>query len=168
MTAVRLVRAMSRDERFPGYRVSPRFHTPLAATTAVFVIAELILAVFALQTDALFILFSAATLLPALIYAATVALYIAERNSLPPSQGFSRGRWETPVIVLAVIWLIFELTLFRDASFAASWLYIVVMVAIGGVYLVALLVKRGGPGGLTTPDMHNIDAELDADGNERR
>jgi len=181
MTGVRLVWAMSRDERFPGHKlwhpISPRFHTPLAATAGVFVIAELILAVFALQTDALFVLFSAATLLPTLIYAATVVLYVVKRKSLPPSQGFTLGRWENPVIVLAVVWLVFELALFRDASFAPSWLYILVMMAIGAVYLVALLVRRGGPAGLAMPDMHNIDAVLDtahnadahyADGSEQK
>lgn len=166
MTNVRLVWAMSRDERFPGHRlwhvVSPRYDTPLAATGLVFVVAELILAIFALQTDALFSLFSAATLLPALIYAATVALYIAKRRSLPPSQGFTLGRFETPVIVLAVAWLVFELSLFRDASFVNSWLYILAMVAVGAIYLVILLVRRGGPAGLAMPDMAPIDAELDA------
>jgi amino acid transporter len=166
MTGVRLVWAMSRDERFPGHSVwrtiSPRFHTPLAATAGVFVIAEVILAVFALQTDALFNLFSAATLLPALIYAATVVLYIVKRRTLPASRGFTLGRWETPVIVLAVVWLLFELSLFRDASFVSPWIYILVMLAIGGIYLVTLLVKRGGSAGLAMPDMHSIDAELDA------
>ena len=152
-------------ERFPGHRlwhrVSPRFGTPLEATAGMLVIAEAIMAIFALQTDALFVLFSAATLLPALIYAATVLLYVVKRRTLPPSQGFTLGRWETPVIVLAVIWLVFELALFRDASFAASWKYILVMLAIGAVYLVFLLIKRGGPSGLAMPDLHNIDAALD-------
>jgi amino acid transporter len=167
MTAVRLVWAMSRDQRFPGYRlwrtVSSRYATPLAATGGVFVAAELILAVFALQTDALFSLFSAGTLLPALIYAATVALYIVKRKALPPSQGFTLGKWENPVIVLAVVWLVFELSLFRDSSFAAPWLYILVMVAIGAVYLVGLLIKRGGPSSLAMPGMRSIDAELESE-----
>jgi len=168
MTGTRLVWAMSRDERFPGHRlwhpISRRYRTPMAATAGVFLVAEVILAVFALQTDALFSLFSAATLLPALIYAATVVLYVVKRKSLPPSQGFTLGRWETPVIVLAVLWLVFELALFRDASFVNSWLYILVMVALGAVYLVILLARRGGPAGLAMPEMHSIDADLDADG----
>ena len=177
LTGVRLVWAMSRDARFPGHRlfhtISPRSRTPLAATVGVLVVAQLILAVFALRTDALFVLFSAATLLPALIYAATVLLYVVKRRTLPPSRGFTLGRWETPVIVLAVLWLLFELSLFRDSSFAASWLYILVMAALGAVYLVVLLVKRGGPAGLEMPHRHSVDTELDADarripGGERR
>ncbi len=167
MSGVRLVWAMSRDDRFPGHvlwrRVSPRFGTPTAAAGLMFVIGELILAIFAYQTDALFSLFAAATLLPAVIYAATVLLYIVKRRSLPPSKGFRLGRFETPVIVLAAAWLVFELLIFRDSSFATAWLYVLVMVAIGAVYLVFLLLRRGGPSGLAMPDLHSIDRELDED-----
>ncbi|KQV07082.1 amino acid permease [Leifsonia sp. Root112D2] len=167
MSGVRLVWAMSRDERFPGHqvwkRVSPRFGTPTAATGLVFVVAQLILAVFALQTDALFSLFAAATLLPAVIYAATVLLYIIKRKSLPPSKGFSLGRFEIPVIVLAAVWLVFELLIFRDASFATAWVYVAIMVGIGAIYLVFLLIRRGGASGIAMPDLHSIDKELDED-----
>lgn len=165
MSGVRLVWAMSRDQRFPGWqvlhKVSPRFKTPLNATIAMFITSAVILGVFSTSTDALFKLFSAATLLPAIIYAITVTLYVATRRKLPPSAGFSLGRWETPVIVVAVAWLVFALALFRDASFRDPWLYIAVMVAIGAVYLGYLLVTRGKDG-LKMPEMASIDAELDA------
>ncbi len=165
LSGVRLVWAMSRDDRFPGHgvfkKVSARTGTPFAATVLMFVIAEAILLVFAFQQDALFTLFGAATLLPAVIYAATVVLYIVKRRSLPASRGFSLGRWEIPVIVLASIWLLFELSIFRDASFAAAWLYVLVMVVIGAVYLVVLLARRGVHG-LAMPQMSSIDEELDA------
>jgi len=167
MSAVRLVWAMARDERFPGHtlwsKVSPRFGTPTAATGLVFVLGELILAVFAFRTDALFNLFAAATLLPLVIYAATVLLYIVKRKSLPPSKGFTLGKFEVPVIILASVWLVFMLLIFRDASFATSWLYVAIMVAIGGIYLIFLLIQRGGPSGIAMPELHSIDAELDAD-----
>ncbi|MFE4950178.1 amino acid permease [Leifsonia sp. NPDC056665] len=167
MSGVRLVWAMSRDERFPGHRawrtVSKRYGTPTAATGFVFVVSELILAIFAYQSDVLFSLFAAATLLPAVIYAAIVLLYIVKRNSLPPSKGFTLGRFEVPVIVLASIWLVFELLIFRDASFVTAWLYVLVMVALGAIYLVFLLIRRGGPSGLAMPDLHSIDKELEVD-----
>ena len=172
MTGVRLVWAMSRDERFPGHqlwhRVSPRWGTPALATVFMVIIAEVILAVFAFQTDTLFSLFGAATLLPAVIYASTVLLYIVKRKNLPPSQGFTLGRWEIPVLVLASIWLVFELLIFRDSSFASAWLYVAIMVGIGAIYLVYLLISRGGPKGIAMPDMTSIDQELDDDarGNE--
>ena len=164
MTGVRLVWAMSRDERFPGWqvlhKVSPRFKTPLNATIVMTAISAVILGLFSTSTDALFKLFSAATLLPAIIYAITVGLYIAKRRQLPESTGFTLGRWETPILVVAVVWLVFELSLFRDASFRDPWLYVLVMVVIGAIYLGFLLVTRGVHG-LRMPDMHSIDAELD-------
>jgi len=164
MSGVRLVWAMSRDQRFPGWqmlhKVSPRFKTPLNATVLMVVVSAAILGLFSTSTDALFKLFSAATLLPAIIYAITVGLYIAKRRDLPASAGFSLGRWEFPIMAVAVVWLVFELSLFRDASFRDPWIYVAVMVAIGAAYLGYLLATRGRAG-LRMPDMHSIDAELD-------
>ncbi len=161
MTGTRLTWAMSRDERFPGWRqwkrVSPRFGTPLRATVFYVVLAEVILGLFsAFSEDALFTLFGAATLLPAVIYAATVALYLAKRRSLPDGK-FELGGWEKPVLAVSVVWLVFELSLFRDASFRDAWLYVLAMVVIGAVYLGTLLATRGR-GALDMPDMHSIDA----------
>jgi amino acid transporter len=134
--------------------------TPLNAAIAMTVISGVILGLFSTSTDALFILFSAATLLPVVIYTITVALYIVTRRRLPASHGFALGRWEVPIIVVAVVWLVFALLLFRDASFKQPWLYVVVMVAIGAVYLIYLLATRGVHG-LKMPDLRSIDAELD-------
>lgn len=164
LTGVRLVWAMSRDQRFPGWQVlhkiSPRTKTPLNATIAMTSIAAVVLGVFSTSTDALFKLFGAATLLPAIIYTITVALYITKRRSLPASAGFNLGRWEFPIMVVAVVWLVFELSLFRDASFRDPWIYVAVMVGIGATYLGYLLVTRGRDG-LRMPEMTSIDAELD-------
>lgn len=164
MTGVRLIWAMSRDERFPGWQqwkqISPRFHTPAKATVFYLVLAQAILALSTRAEDVLFTLFGAATLLPAVIYAATVTLYLVKRKELPPNGKFDVGAWEFPVLVISVVWLVFELALFRDAGFRDAWLYVLVMVGVGAVYLVGLLARRGRDG-LTMPDMHSIDAELD-------
>jgi len=166
MTGVRLTWAMSRDERFPGWQqwsqVSPRFHTPLKATILYVLLAELILAIFSHSETALFTLFGAATLLPAVMYASTVVLYLIKRKSLPVSDKFNLGAWEIPILVVAVVWLVFELALFRDSSFKQAWAYVIVMLLIGGCYLGYLLVTRGRSG-LTMPGMASIDAELDAE-----
>jgi amino acid transporter len=167
LSGTRLVWAMSRDERFPGWqlwhKISPTLHTPVNATIFVAAIGQIILALFSQQTDALFSLFSAATLLPAIIYAVTVLMYATKRHRLPPSQGFSLGVWEVPVLVLAIAWLAFELAIFRDASFSKPWSYVAIMFAIGAVYLAYLLVSRGGARGLKMPELIAIDAILDAD-----
>ena len=126
------------------------------------VLAELILAIFSHSETALFTLFGAATLLPAVMYASTVVLYLIKRKSLPVSDKFNLGAWEIPILVVAVVWLVFELALFRDSSFKQAWAYVIVMVVIGACYLGYLLATRG-KSGLTMPGMHSIDAEIDAE-----
>lgn len=159
ITVSRLTWAMSRDERFPGYqlfgRVNRNTGTPVAATLLSGILIEVVLAAFSgygiitNQTTTLFNLFSAATLLPAIIYLATVILYIYARRKLPQTLGFRLGAFEWPIIVLSVIWLLFELAIFRDSSFAAPWLYSLVMFALGLIYFVWMLVTR--PKVLQTP-----------------
>jgi hypothetical protein len=51
-----------------------------------------------------------------------VLLSIIKREQLPPSQGFTLGRFEIAVIVVASVWLLFELSKFRDESFRKSWI----------------------------------------------
>lgn len=164
MTGVRLIWAMSRDERFPGWnhwhQISSRFHTPLRATILYFFLAEAILLISTKSEDVLFTLFGAATLLPAVIYASTLLLFIVKRHKLPASKAFDLGRWEIPIIVIASIWLVFELSLFRDVAFKDAWIYVLFMMAIGAVYLGVLLARKGVKG-LAMPDMHSIDAVFD-------
>ncbi|WP_206051764.1 APC family permease [Nocardioides ferulae] len=166
LSGTRLVWAMSRDERFPGWqalhKISHSRGTPLGASLFMLVVAQAILAIFSMSEDALFSLFSAGTLLPALIYAGTVLMYVLKRRTLPPSQGFSLGRWETPIIVLASVWLLYELAIFRDESFSEPILYALVMFAIGAVYLTYLLVRHGRKG-MTMPDLADVDKILDSE-----
>jgi Amino acid permease len=144
---------LARDQRFPGYRifrqVHPRTNTPVWATVLLCVLIEAVLAIFAPRADALVNLFGAATLLPCLIYLATVLLYVGVRTRLPRAHGFSLGRFEWPVVALALIWLLFELSIFRDQSFHAPWAYALVMFGLGLIYFVWLLVAR--PDVLQTP-----------------
>jgi amino acid transporter len=159
ITASRVTWAMARDERFPGWKamrkVSPKFGTPLIATVVVGVLLEIVLAAFANRTNSLFDLFSAATLMPAIIYFVTVLLYVATRRKLPGEHGFNLGKWENLVIAISVVWLVFELSIFRDHSFSTPWIYVGVMVAIGLLYFAYMLITRRSfemPGPLTTPE----------------
>ena len=153
ITVTRLTWAMSRDERFPGYslfrQVGRQTGTPVAATLFCGILIVVVLAVFALlgilvpsQSSTLTNLFSAATLLPAIIYLATVVLYIYARRKLPETHGFKLGVWEWPIIVLSVIWLVFELSIFRDPQFRAPWVYSLAMFGIGLIYFFWMLVTR--------------------------
>ncbi|MBP1806937.1 hypothetical protein [Rubellimicrobium aerolatum] len=72
-----------------------------------------------------------------------------------------------PVLVLAILWLAFELAIFRDASFAKPWWYVAIMFALGAIYLAFLLITRGGSSALKMPDMISIDAVLDSDRGEQ-
>jgi amino acid transporter len=153
ITETRLVWAMARDQRFPGYtlfrQVSARTGTPVIATIFCGILIEVVLAIFATQTNTLTNLFSAATLLPAIIYLSTVILYTSTRNKLPQTQGFSLGVFEWPVVILALVWLIFEISIFRDASFAIPWLYIAIMFGLGLLYFIWMLIRQ--PDALRTP-----------------
>jgi len=146
ITATRITWAMARDQRFPAHhvfsQVSRRTGTPMAATILLTVVIQIVLAIFAFQTNALTNLFGAATLLPTIIYLATVILYVATRHKLPRTQGFSLGVFEWPIIILALIWLLFELAIFRDAGFVTPWLYVGVMFALGIIYFIYMLVTQ--------------------------
>ncbi len=173
ITVTRLTWAMSRDQRFPGHQlfrqVNRNTGTPVAVTVLCGVLIEVVLAGFAgygilsnptnaaNQATTLFSLFSAATLLPAIIYLATVILYIFARRKLPRTHGFTLGVFEWPIIVLSLIWLLFELSIFRDASFATPWVYSLVMFAIGLIYFIWMLIAQ--PKVLQTPPQEESQPE---------
>ncbi len=146
ITATRLTWAMSRDQRFPGYQVLSQVNrntgTPVATTLLSGILCEVVLAIFANQTNTLTSLFSASTLLPAIIYLVTVILYIYARRKLPQTHGFSLGMFEWPIIVLSLVWLLFEIAIFRDSSFASSWAYCGVMFGIGLIYFIWMLIAQ--------------------------
>ena len=83
---------------FTVQEVGRQTSTPVAATLFCGILIVVVLAVFALlgilvpsQSNTLTNLFSAATLLPAIIYLATVVLYIYARRKLPETHGFQPG-----------------------------------------------------------------------------
>jgi amino acid transporter len=128
VTNSRLIWSMSRDRRLPGYqlwRQVPRATGgPSWATILAAVIGAVITLVLRTRTSALVTLFSASTIMPALLYASTVLLYIFTGRRRRGTAGFfSLGRWEIPVIAGALIWLAYELIIligpseFRDAQY---------------------------------------------------
>ncbi|MFI5258811.1 MAG: hypothetical protein ACHQ01_04280 [Candidatus Limnocylindrales bacterium] len=102
----------------------------VAFTVVVGLLVEVVLGLFAKRSNALASLFSAATLLPAIIYAATVILYTVECHKLR----FRLGAAEPMVILVAVVCLAYELSIVCDGSFSSPWLYVAVMVLIGVEY----------------------------------
>jgi amino acid transporter len=90
------------------------------------VLGALITLVLRTHTSALVTLFTASTIMPALLYAATVLMYVfttRRRRTDDAKRHFSLGRWEIPVVAGALIWLAYELIIligpneFRDAQY---------------------------------------------------
>jgi amino acid transporter len=145
MTACsRLVFAMSRDGRFPGHqlmrRVSPRTHTPIPATLLIFAVGVVLMV--ALPGEALLKLIVASTTLPAIIYGSTIVLYLVVRKRLDHRPGaFSLGRFELPVAIGALVWVVCALfVLTVPAEALVPDLIVVGLLAAGGLFLLGLLI----------------------------
>jgi amino acid transporter len=147
MTACsRLVFAMSRDARFPAHqlmrRVNPRTHTPIPATVLIFVVGVVLMV--ALPGAALLKLIIASTILPAVIYGATIVLYLVVRKRLGRREGaFNLGRFELPIAISALLWVVcalFVLTVPGEARLPD--LIVVGLAAAGAVFFLGLRIFR--------------------------
>src|ERR1700757_3014981 len=142
VTNGRLIFSMARDRRLPGHRflsqVPKSTGGPSWATVVAATLGAIIVLVLLADTNALFTLFTASTIMPALLYAGTVLLYIATRRG----HGVY-GRWEWPVIAGGVIWLAYELMVligpgaFRDAQY-----YVAGALGLGLVFYIVQLVTE--------------------------
>jgi amino acid transporter len=128
---------MSRDKRFPGYqlfgRVTHSTSTPAWAVALIMIGGIVFTLVF--STDALFKLFTAGSILPALIYLSTVLMYLKVRPKLLRIPGtFTLGRFEPFVVAGALLWLTFELTvLLFPSQFWDPVKLVAILIAIGAV-----------------------------------
>ncbi|MEV7612545.1 amino acid permease [Streptomyces sp. NPDC089799] len=140
----RLVYAMSRDSRFPAHRVmrrvSPRTRTPVPATLLILALGLVLM--LALPGAALLELITASTILPALIYGATIVLYLAVRKRLDRRKGaFDLGRHEMPVAVCALAWTLLALFVLVSPVEARTSVVIVAgLIVLGGVFFLGMLV----------------------------
>jgi amino acid transporter len=135
-TNSRLIWAMARDGRLPAGRLlarTPRSNGGPLATVLAALVSGTILATFWNNTEALFTLFTTATLTPAILYAFTVVLYLVERRFIRLDPGpFQLGRWERPVVAGALIWLAYELViLIAPAQFRSAQTYAVGAIVLG-------------------------------------
>jgi hypothetical protein len=112
------------------------------------VLSGIITLVLRTHVGALTTLFTASTIMPALLYAGTVLLYIFTSRRRGTQQGegtHSRpfGKWEIPVIAGALIWLAYELciligpSVFRDAQY-----YVLGALGVGLVFYVVQLITE--------------------------
>jgi amino acid transporter len=153
----RLAWSMARDRRLPGHQLLAAVPRPTGgpawATVLVCGISGAIVLVLRDNTAALFTLFTASTLMPAILYAGTVLLYaLAARHIRTDSRFFALRRFEWPVIVGAVAWLAYELVvLIGPERFRAAQKYALGAIALGVVvYAVMWLLEpeamRSQPG----------------------
>lgn len=143
MTAVsRIIFAMSRDGRFPAHRlfrrVNARTRTPVPATCLVLLVGIVLMIV--LPGAALLELILASTIIPFLLYAMTIVLYLVVRKALGRRQGaFDLGKFELPIAIAALIWVLFGLFVLVSSGTAVPVLVVIGLVVAGAVYLGYLL-----------------------------
>src|SRR5690349_7334507 len=153
VTNGRLIFSMARDRRLPGHQLLHQVPRPAGgppwATILAAVLGGIITLVLRTHTAALATLFTASTIMPALLYAGTVLLYVltSRRRGRQGEAGVTPrpfGRWELPIAAGALIWLAYELIIligpkeFRDAQY-----YVLGALAAGLVfYVVQLLTER--------------------------
>ena len=121
-------------------RVNPRTQTPIPATLLIF--AGGVLLMIAMPGEALLALITASTILPVLIYAATVILYLSVRQQLDRKEGaFDLGRFELPVAIGALVWLIAAtFVLVTPGTALVPVLIVVGLMLVGGVFFAGMLV----------------------------
>jgi amino acid transporter len=142
----RIIFAMSRDGRFPAdglfKRVSPRTQTPIPATVLVLVLG--IVLMIAMPGGALLQLILAGAIFTNIPYAMTIILYLKVRGKLERKEGgFSLGRFEVPIAVVALLWVLFALIVVIASSATVVPILIVVgLMLAGGVYFAYLMKYR--------------------------
>jgi amino acid transporter len=161
VTNSRLTWSMARDKRLPGHqllRQVPRATGgPSWATVLVAAISAVIVLALRTNANALVNLFTSATLMPAILYTATVLLYVFTAHRVrTDTRFFHLGRWEWPVIIGSLAWLAYELIiLIGPHSFRPAQGYALGAIGVGVVvFLVmwllepaAMRVEPGARGG---------------------
>jgi amino acid transporter len=139
----RIVYAMARDSRFPAHRlmqrVNPSTHTPVPATILILVIGVILMV--ALPGDALLKLIVSGAIIQTIVYGATIVLYLAVRKRLDYREGgFSLGRFELPVAISALVWIVVVVfVLVAPAEAVVPCVIVVGLVLVGGLYFACLL-----------------------------
>jgi amino acid transporter len=171
-TASRLAWAMARDRRLPAHQLLAR--VPRATSGPVYAVllvagaSALIVVTLGGNPDALTTLFTASTLLPAILYTGTVTLFLwtARRMPLIEQGSFRLGGWERLVATGALGWLGYELVvLLAPAQFRPAQGYALAAVALGAV--VYILMRVAEPVAMTsqpaTEEILTQDAASDQD-----
>ena len=152
VTNGRLIFSMARDRRLPGHQLLSRVPKatggPAWATVLAAVLSAAITLVLRTHTGALATLFTASTIMPALLYTGTVLLYVftSRQRGTHEVRGTRRapfGKYEIPVIAGALIWLAYELIiLIGPAEFRDAQYYVLGALGVGLVFYVVQLITE--------------------------
>jgi amino acid transporter len=152
VTNGRLIFSMARDRRLPGHqflsRVPRATGGPSWATILAAILGAVITLVLRTHASALATLFTASTIMPALLYSGTVLLYVftSRRRGTHEEEGTRHrpfGRYEIPVIAGALIWLAYELIiLIGPAEFRDAQYYVLGALGVGLVFYVVQLLTE--------------------------
>ncbi|MGY3556439.1 amino acid transporter [Williamsia sp. R60] len=130
-STARYIFAMSRDKRFPGHqvmrRVNPRTKTPIPATLLVLAVGVILMLV--MPGSALLQLIATGAIFNIGLYLMTIVLYLGVRRKFGRGQsGFDLGRFEKPVAIAALVWVITALAVVLTAS--TTWATIVIVLGL--------------------------------------
>lgn len=162
VTNSRLIYSMARDNRLPASKALTKVPRatggPIWATALAGGLSAAIVLAFGNNSSALANLLGASTLMPALLYAGTVLLYWFTRGRIASRAGdFVLGRWEKPVVALALLWLAYELIiLIGPAEFRQAQYYAMGTIAIGVVVYAGMLWRA--------PDALRTEPGLESEG----
>jgi len=142
--ASRIIFAMARDARFPAHglfkKVNHRTQTPIPATLLVAVLGVVLMV--AMPGGALLQLILAGAILTNIPYAMTIVLYLRVRQNLGRQEGaFDLGRFELPVAIVALVWVLAALFVVIASSATAVPMLIVVGLLLAGAVYFAYLLK---------------------------
>lgn len=135
-STARYIFAMSRDGRFPGHqvmrRVNSRTKTPIPATLLVLAVGVILMIV--MPGAALLQLIATGAILNISLYLMTIVLYLGVRRKFGKAGvGFDLGRFEWPVAISALVWLIAALAVVLTASTTWATMLLVVGLLIPGL-----------------------------------
>jgi len=124
------------------------------------VIGAVITLVLISATGTLVTLFTASTIMPAILYTSTVLLYVfAARRHRRQAGHFSLGRWEIPIVAGALIWLAYELiVLIGPAQFRDAQYYVLGALGVGLVFYIGQWLLE--PGAMRTEEGAHGEAAL--------
>ena len=106
-----------------------------------FILVVGIVLMVAMPGDELLQLIIGSTIIPALLYGAITVLYLSVRKHLDSKEGaFSLGRFEVPVAIAALIWIVFGVfSLVSPPDAVVPDLVVLGLILAGGLYFTKMM-----------------------------